>query len=171
MRNQLLLIEDVEDLGRSGDIVSVKPGYSRNFLLPQRKAVVADKYTLRLQAKLKEERARRAEIDRNEAEEMAQKIEGMVLSIDVKVDPDGHMYGSVSTLDIVRLFEAEGYTVERRNIVLAHPIKTLGVHPIQLKLKEGVPANITLKVHSGGIIPAQEEPEAPAEQATPDVAE
>jgi large subunit ribosomal protein L9 len=171
MRNQLLLIQDVDDLGRSGDVVSVKPGYSRNFLLPQKKAVIADKYTLRLQAKLKEERAKRAEMDRKEAEEMAQKIEGMVLSIDVKVDPDGHMYGSVSTLDIARLFEAEGYTIERRNIVLAHPIKTLGVHPIQLKLKEGVPARITLKVHSGGVIPTAEEPEALAAPATPETAE
>lgn len=170
MRNQLLLIEDVDDLGRSGDIVSVKPGYSRNFLLPQKKAVIADKYTLRLQAKLQEERSKRAEIDRKEAEEMAQKIEGMVLSIDVKVDPDGHMYGSVSTLDIVRLLESEGYKVERRNVELAHPIKTLGVHPINLKLKEGVPARITLKVHSGGVIPASEEPEAPAAPA-PETAE
>ena len=96
MRNQLLLIEDVEDLGRSGDVVSVKPGYSRNFLLPQKKAVVADKFTLRMQAKLKAERAKRAEIDRQEAESQAQKIEGMVLSIEVKVDPDGHMYVIIS---------------------------------------------------------------------------
>lgn len=149
MRNQLLLLEDVEDLGRSGDVVSVKPGYCRNFLLPQKKAVVADKYTLRLQAKLKEERSKRAEIDRKEAEEMAQKIEGAVLSIEVKVDPDGNMYGSVSTLDIVRLFEKEGIFIERRHIVLPQPIKTLGVHPIHLKLKENVPAHISLKVHSG----------------------
>lgn len=161
MRNQLLLIEDVDDLGRSGDVVSVKPGYSRNFLLPQKKAVIADKYTLRLQAKLKEERAQRAEVDRKDAEEMAKKIEGMVLSIEVKVDPDGHMYGSVSSLDIVRLFESEGITIERRNVVLQHPIKTLGVHPINLKLKEGVPAQITLKVHSGGVAALPEEAETP----------
>jgi len=152
MRNQLLLIEDVEDLGRSGDIVSVKPGYSRNFLLPRKKAVIADKFTLRMQAKLKEDRARRAEVERREAEELSSKIEGMVLSIEVKVDPDGHMYGSVSAMDIVHLFENEGIIIERRNVVLAHPIKALGVHPINLKLKEGVPAHITLKVHSGGEI-------------------
>jgi len=164
MRNQLLLIEDVDDLGRSGDIVSVKPGYSRNFLLPQKKAVIADKYTLRLQAKLKEERAKLAEVDRKEAEEMAQKIEGMVLSIEVKVDPDGHMYGSVSALDIARLFEQEGFKIERRNVVLAHPIKTLGIHPVSLKLKEGVPAHATLKVHSGGVIAMPEEAQSiPAE--------
>lgn len=156
MRNQLLLIEDVEDLGRSGDIVSVKPGYSRNFLLPKKKAVIADKFTLRMQAKLKAERAKQAEIDRGEAEELAKKIDGMVLTIEVKVDPDGHMYGSVSATDIIHLFEKEQVKLERRNIVLTHPIKTLGNHPIQLKLKEGVPAKITLQVVGEGYVPPVE---------------
>ena len=156
MKNQLLLLQDVEDLGRSGDVVSVKPGYSRNFLLPQKLAVIADKFTLRLQSKLKEERSKKAEIDKQEAEALAKKIDGMVLEIEVKVDPDGHMYGSVSSLDIARLFEKEGVAVERRNVVLPHPIKTLGIHPIHLKLKEGVPAQVTLKVHSGGVIPQEE---------------
>jgi large subunit ribosomal protein L9 len=157
MRNQLLLIEDVEDLGRSGDIVSVKPGYCRNFLLPQKKAVVADKFTLRMQAKLKDERSKRAEIDRQEAEAQAKKIEGMVLSVEVKVDPDGHMYGSVAAADVVRLLEDKGIKLERKNVVLVQPIKALGVHPIQLKLKEGVPAQITLTVVSEGYIPPAED--------------
>jgi large subunit ribosomal protein L9 len=159
MRNQLLLIEDVEDLGRSGDLVSVKPGYSRNFLLPQKKAVVADKFTLRMQAKLKDERAKRAELDRIEAEGQAKKVEGMVLTIEVKVDPDGHMYGSVAAGDIVRLFEQEGVQLERRNVVLIQPIKQLGTHQIPLKLKEGVPAQITLHVVCEGYVPPVEAPE------------
>lgn len=165
MRNQLLLIEDVEDLGRSGDLVSVKPGYSRNFLLPQKKAVVADKFTLRLQAKLREERAKRAEIDRKEAEAQAKKVEGMVLTMEVKVDPDGHMYGSVAAADIVRLFENEGVHIERRNVVLPHPIKALGAHSVHLKLKEGVPAQITLHVVCEGYVPPVEESqEAPPQE-------
>jgi large subunit ribosomal protein L9 len=166
MRNQLLLIDDVDNLGRSGEVVSVKPGYARNFLLPQKKAVVADKFTLRLQAKLKDERAKRAEVDRRDAEEMAKKIEGMVITVTVKVDPDGHMYGSVAIPDIVRLFEKEGYTLERRNIVLPHAIKTLGDHTIQLKLKEGVPAQITLKVESDVPLPVREvqAPEQPVQE-------
>ena len=158
MRNQLLLIEDVEDLGRSGDVVSVKPGYSRNYLIPQKKAVIADNFTLRLQAKLKEERSKRAEVDRKEAEELSKKIDGMVLSIVVKVDPDGHMYGSVAAADVVRLFEEQGIAMERRNILLAHPIKELGVHPLNLKLKEGVPAQVTLKVESDIPLPEVETP-------------
>lgn len=148
MGNQLLLIEDIEDLGRSGDIVSTKPGYARNFLLPQKKAVVANKNTLRMQARLKEERAKRAVVDKKEAEDAAARIGAMALTIVVKIDQEGHMYGSVTALDIVRLFENEGITLEKRNVILPHPIKQLGDHPVQLKLKEGVPAAFTLKVES-----------------------
>ncbi len=148
MRNQLLLLDDVDDLGRSGDIVSVKPGFARNFLIPQKKAVVADKFTLRMQSRLKEERAKRAEIDKKESEALAKKIEGMSLEIRVKVDPDGHMYGSVSVLDIVRLLQNEGIKLDRKNVLLAHPIKTLGSQTISLKLTEGVPAHFTLFIVS-----------------------
>ncbi|HSX11933.1 MAG TPA: 50S ribosomal protein L9, partial [Rhabdochlamydiaceae bacterium] len=87
MKNQLLLVEDVDDLGRSGDVVSVKPGFARNFLIPQKKAVVATKGTLRMQERLKEERAQKAIVDKKEAEEFAARIEGMVLTTTVKVDP------------------------------------------------------------------------------------
>lgn len=148
MGNQLLLVEDVDDLGRSGDIVSVKPGYARNFLIPQKKAVVADKFTLRMQARLQEERAKRAESDKSEAEEMAKQVDGFVLTAVVKVDPDGHMYGSVAAVDVSRLFEDQGIKIDRRSVVLLQPIKQLGVYPISLKLKEGVPAQITLRVMS-----------------------
>ena len=163
MRNQLLLLEDVEDLGRSGDVVSVKPGYSRNFLVPQKKAVVADKFTLRMQARLQEERSKQAQVDRAESEGLSKKLEGMVLGVEVKVDPDGHMYGSVSAVDIVNLFDVEGIKLEKRNVVLLHPIKSLGVHLIQLKLKEGIPAEVTLHViPEGGVIEEfVQEPAAP----------
>src|SRR5262249_8551997 len=157
----------VEDLGRSGDLVKVKPGYARNFLLPQKKAVVADKFTLRMRAKLMEERAQRAEVDRAEAEAQAKKIEGMALTIEVKVDPDGHMYGSVAAGDIARLFEREGIQLERRNIVLPQPIKQLGTHRIALKLKEGVPAHISLNVTCEGYVPPVEMPGKAPEEAPP----
>lgn len=148
MKNQLLLIEDVEDVGRSGDVVSVKPGYARNFLLPKKKAVVADKHTLTWQAKLKEERSKRAEVDRKEAEALSESINGMVHTIVVKVDPEGHMYGSVTATDIVKLFADQGIEIQRRNVVLLLPIKETGVYDINLRLKEGVPATFTLKVFS-----------------------
>ena len=148
MRNQLLLVSDVEDLGRSGDVVSVRPGYARNFLLPQQKAVIATAFTLKLQDKLKKERAKQAEVDKKEAEILAGKMEGMLLTITVKVDPDGHMYGSVSALDIAENLLEQGFSIEKRNVMLPQPIKTLGVHPLSLKLKEGVPVQISLEIVS-----------------------
>jgi len=164
MRNQLLLLQDVDDLGRSGDIVSVKPGFARNFLLPLKKAVVADPYTLRLQAKLKEEREKRAVVDRAESEGLAKKINAMTLEIYVKVDPDGHMYGSVSFSDIIHLLEPLGIRLERRNILLPHPIKAIGTQVIHLKLKEGVPAQFTLHVLSEGAPVVSVEAPAPQEE-------
>jgi large subunit ribosomal protein L9 len=145
-RSQLLLLEDVDDLGRSGDLVQVKPGFARNFLLPEKKAVIADPHTLKMQARLQEERNKRAEVDKKEAEVLADRLNAMTLAVEVKVDPDGHMYGSVSVVDVVRLLREQGVELERRNILLPQPIKSLGVHALRCKLKEGIPATITLKI-------------------------
>jgi large subunit ribosomal protein L9 len=160
MGNQLLLIEDVDDLGRSGELVRVKPGYARNFLIPQQKAVVADKRTLRMQAALQEERAKRAVIDKKEAEVLAEQIRDIVLVIEVKVDPEGHMYGSVTAHDIVNLFAEKGFKLEKKNVVLTQPIKELGVKKMTLKLKEGVTVEFTLKVIKEGAS-AEEIPDSP----------
>lgn len=146
MKQQLLLLEDIDGLGRSGDLVSAKPGFIRNFLLPQKKAVMADKRTLKMQARLKEEREKRAAIDRNEAETFASTLVKLVLTTQVKVDHEGKMYGSVSSLDIARMLQENGYAIERKNINLPQPIKTLGSHTVNLRLKEGVPATFTLDV-------------------------
>lgn len=148
MKQQLLLLDDVDGLGRSGDIVSAKPGFIRNFLLPQKKAVVADKRTLRMQARLKEERLKKAAIDRQEAEGMAARMTGLVIRIEVKVDPEGKMYGSVTMLDIARLLQEKDFEVERKNVLLPQPIKMPGTYQIQLKLKEGVVASFTLEIAS-----------------------
>ena len=145
-RQHLLLLEDVDDLGRSGDLVRVKAGFARNCLLPKQQAVVADPYTLRMQARLQGERAQQALVDKKDAELLADKIKEMTFAIEVKVDPDGHMYGSVSVLDIIRLMQEQGIAIERRHVLLSHPIKNLGPHEISFKLKEGVMTSCTLKV-------------------------
>jgi large subunit ribosomal protein L9 len=152
MKQQLLLIKDVDSLGRSGDVVSVKPGFARNFLLPQKKAVIAQKHTLRMQEKLKEERAKQAAVDKKDAEEMAKRVDGKQLTIEVKVDPEANMYGSVAAAEIVALFEKEGIAIERKFVQLPRPIRELGDYTVALKLKEGVPASFQLKVlGEGGI--------------------
>lgn len=146
MKQQYLLIDDVEDVGRSGELISVKPGFARNYLLPQQKAVPASAHTLRMQAKLVEERAQKAAVDRKEAEEQAAKLAGLVLQITVKVDPEGHMYGSVGSNDIIELFAKEGIKVDKRNVGLNKPIKEVGVHQMTLKLKEGVTSGYSLQI-------------------------
>lgn len=164
MANKLLLLDDVDSLGRSGDIVSVKPGYARNYLIPQGLARVADRNALRMQAKLQEERAKKAAADRAEAEAIAAKINGKVYEVEVKVDHEGHMYGSVSIADVQRLAEEnEGVTLDKHWVQLAHPIKTTGVHTVVLKLKEDVTAEITLKVMSEDGLAALEAAEKSAE--------
>lgn len=149
MATHLLLIKDVDDLGRSGDVVKVKPGYARNFLLPNGLGVVADQNALRLQARLQEERMRKAAQDRAEAEALAKVIDGATLTAIVKVDAEGHMYGSVSQIDIVHLMdEQKKVAIEKKNVQLKHPIKTTGIHHIPLRLSEGVETSFVLKVIS-----------------------
>lgn len=149
MATKLLLIEDVEEIGRSGDIVNVRPGFARNFLLPRGLGVVADKGALRMQARLKDEREKKAIIEKQEAEKTASVIDGITLIKIVKVDQEGHMYGSVSAHDVAEMLQAQSnIALEKRNIGLKHAVKETGSHKITIKLKEGVSAHITLKVVS-----------------------
>lgn len=149
MATKLLLVEDVEDLGRSGDIVSVKPGYARNYLLPQKKALVADKRALQMQIRLQEERKKRALEDKQESEKLSEQLSGLTLSTVVKVDHEGHMYGSVTAHDIVELLaQQHNVHVEKRSVVLKHALKSLGEHAIPLKLKEGVTGQVKLIVEA-----------------------
>lgn len=149
MASKLLLLKDVQDLGRSGDVVSVRPGFARNFLVPQNLAVFALPNALRMQEKLQEERKKIAEEDRKNSDSIAKQIEGQTVETTVKVDQEGHMYGSVTTIDLMRLItEQIDITLEKKSIQLKHPIKEIGVHSIEVKLKEDVTATFTLKVIS-----------------------
>ena len=147
MKNQVLLLDDVDGVGRKGDIVSVKAGFKRNYLFPQKKAVIAEKHLVRLQERLKEERKKQAIVDKKESEALAKELVGKTLHVKVKIDAEGHMYGSVSSQDVVRLFKDQlNVVLERRNVVLPKGIKKVGVHEVELKLKEGVPAIITIEI-------------------------
>ncbi|MBM3191931.1 MAG: 50S ribosomal protein L9, partial [Chlamydiae bacterium] len=145
-------------LGRKGDIVKAKPGFVRNYLLPQKKAVIATAHTLKLRASLQAEREKQAVVDKKEADALAAIINDRTVSTTVKVDPAGHMYGSVSAQDIVEIMEKEGVILERHFILLPQPIKATGEHKINLRLKEGVLVSFLLKVIPEG---AKEEPAAP----------
>ncbi len=151
MQEGLLLLEDVVNLGRKGDIVRSKPGFAWNFLLPQKKAVIADKRTVRLQEKLKAERAKQAAEDEKQARAIASRLKGKLFVTTVKSDPNGHLYGSVNAADIAKLLgEEEQLELHRRSVLLTKSIKKTGVYTVQLSLKEGVLAEIKLKVKGDG---------------------
>lgn len=151
MATKLLLIQDVEDLGRSGEIVNVKDGYARNFLIPRKLGVKADKNALRRQVALQEARLQQAVVDKEDSEKLATSLQNIILEIEVKVDPEGHMYGSVNQADIVRLLkEQQNIELEKKFIVLKQPIKQVGLHNIELRLKEGVLGSFNLRIYPEG---------------------
>lgn len=151
MAYKLLLVQDVDELGKKGEVVKVKSGYARNFLLPQGFAVVADPHTLRTQAKLQDERAKQAVVDKQEAEALKSKMDGVSITIPVKVDQEGHMYGSVTAQDVAaELHKATGIELEKKAVQLRQHLKVTGLHKVAVKLKEGVMAEVTLTIEPEG---------------------
>lgn len=148
---KLLLAEDVKTLGRKGQVVTVKPGYAR-YLVPKGWAFIATPYTLKLQKRFQEEREKRAIVEKQESEEQAALLNELTVKTLVKVDHEGHMYGSVSPSDIAHLIESQGHTSIDKHAVAIKPIRALGEHKVLIKLKEGVQATVTL------IIEAEEDP-------------
>ncbi len=140
---EVILLERVEKLGGMGEVVSVKPGYARNFLLPQEKALRATKANLaRFEAEREFLEARNAEA-RNKAADEGQSIDGNNYVIIRKAGETGQLYGSVSTRDIV---EAMSGAVKRNMIKMETPIKALGLHEIEIKLHPEVSATVTVNV-------------------------
>jgi len=147
MSEKILLLEDVEHVGLKGEIATVKPGYAYNFLLPKGLAMRATRAALRRQAKLQEERRIQAEEEKKESLQMAERLEGEIVEIEVKVDHEGHMYGSVSALNIIELLKLKtGVELEKRMVQLKAPLKAIGLFDVALRLKEGVTAKIQVKI-------------------------
>ena len=144
---ELLLLKDVDNLGRKGDLVKKpKAGFVRNFLLPQGYAVIADKRTIRMKERLQEERKQQAAVDRKDSEAIAAKLKDKTFEHTVKVDPQGHLYGSVTTQDIVNILAENGVSIERKMLLIGQPIRKLGIHQIPLRLREDVDARVALRV-------------------------
>jgi len=143
---EVLLLKDVADLGREGDVVTVAKGHARNFLIPKKFAVTAGTRTIKLQEKIRGERLAREAKERQEFEELAEKLSNVSLTTAVKVGEDEQLYGSVTTQDIAALIEQEGYTIDRKKIILEQPIKALGVYAILIRLHPDVDATIKLWV-------------------------
>ncbi|MEM9145780.1 MAG: 50S ribosomal protein L9 [Pseudomonadota bacterium] len=142
----VVLLERVEKLGQMGEVVKVRDGYARNFLLPQGKALRATKGNI---ARFEAERAHRETQNaeaKAAAEALAAEIEGMQLVVIRAASEAGALYGSVAPRDIAELAAAGGFEVERRQVVLERPIKELGLHPVRIQLHPEVSATVQANV-------------------------
>jgi|TARA_R110002072_G_scaffold136308_2_gene278688 large subunit ribosomal protein L9 len=143
---QIILLERIEKLGQMGDIVTVKPGFARNYLLPQKKALRANKANMAVfenqRAQLEAENLKR----RDEAEAVSAKVDGLRIIIIRQAGDSGQLYGSVASRDVAESVTKAGTSVARSQIVLDRPIKTLGLHDIRIRLHPEVTVGIVLNV-------------------------
>jgi large subunit ribosomal protein L9 len=162
----VLLKEDVENLGDRGQVVRVRSGYGRNYLLPQGLAIEASAGNKRMIEEQRRILAKREERERTSAQGESEKLDGLELRFDRRVGEHGLLYGSVTALDIVEELKKLGYAVERRKISLRDHIKEVGVYDVTIKLHRDVTPTIKVKVRKEGEEekPAAE-PEANAEPA------
>ncbi len=143
---QVILLERVAKLGQMGDVVDVKPGYARNFLLPQGKALNANEGNIaRFEAQKAQLEATNLET-KKEAEALAEKLNGQQFIVIRSASDAGALYGSVTTRDAAEAATADGFTVDRKQVALVAPIKELGLHEVEVKLHPEVSAKIALNV-------------------------
>ena len=140
----VVLLKAVERLGAEGAVVHVRPGFARNYLLPSGLAALATPQQLKAVEALKRQRAQRAERIRAQAEALKRALESRSVTLKLRLDDDGHPFGSVSVHDIVEALQQEGLTVEKPAIHLEEPIKALGIYPVPVRVHPEVTA--TLKV-------------------------
>ena len=160
---ELILLQRVEKLGQMGDVVKVKPGYARNFLLPQKKALRASKDN---RAKFEQQRVQLEAQNikrREEAERLAERVGGLSVVIVRQAGESGGLYGSVSARDIAEGATAAGLSIGRSQVVLEHPIKTLGLSQVRVSLHPEVSIPVTVNVARS---PEEAERQARGERAT-----
>ncbi len=162
---EVILTANIPGLGAEADVVKVRSGYARNFLLPQGKAYEVTKSALRKLDNLKAKRAEREARELNEAEELARRINKARLTFTLETGETGKAFGSITAQDIMKRLKNEiGVDIDRHRIVLEHPIKATGEHEVPIKLHADVTAKFTFQVKS-----ATEE--APKAEAAPEAPE
>jgi large subunit ribosomal protein L9 len=164
----VILLQRIEKLGQMGEVVKVKPGFARNYLLPQRKALRATEAN---KARFEKQRAQLEATNlarREEAQKISGKVEGLTVVVIRQAGETGHLYGSVSARDIAAAATAGGVTIERSQVLMDRPIKLLGLHPVRIALHPEVIVSITANVakspeeaeiqeKAGGFVPTAEE--------------
>jgi large subunit ribosomal protein L9 len=162
---KVILIEEIRGLGTRGDVVNVKDGYARNYLLPKNLAREATPGNLKSIEQERKKWALLANQEKESAQKAAQSVQGMKITVSKRVGDAGQLFGSVTANEIADGLEAKGINVDKRRIELAHSIKTIGVHEVDVRLHRDVTAHIQVEVVPIGVEKLEEAPaEAPAQQ-------
>ena len=142
----VILREDIDKLGTRGQLVKVAPGYARNFLLPNKMAVAATESNKKIVEQERQAHLRREAKVEGEAKDLGKMLSAVSISIAQKAGENDQLFGSVTSKDIAEALEKQGYTIERRKIVLEEPIKTLGEFKVPVRLHRDVTAEVTVTV-------------------------
>jgi large subunit ribosomal protein L9 len=148
---EVILKEDVANLGHRGDVVKVAEGYGRNFLLPRKLAMQATASNKAVVEQMKASAARRSASEKLVAESLATQLAPVVLAFTRKSGENGHLFGSVTSADIAHELELKGFEVDRRKIQLVEPIKAVGETSVAIKLHREVTAHVTVTVAAEGV--------------------
>ncbi|HEX6435268.1 MAG TPA: 50S ribosomal protein L9 [Gemmatimonadales bacterium] len=143
---EVILREDIKTLGRAGEMVRVKPGYARNYLLPQGLAYEATEGNRKRIAAETRVRTARNQAERDQAEREAATLRDVTVSLTSKAGEEGKLFGSITSQDIAEALARQGHTVDRRRIEVEHPIKTTGVHTVTVRLHPEVHAELRVSV-------------------------
>ena len=154
---EVILKEDVANLGHRGDVVKVADGYGRNFLLPRKLAMQATEANKSVIEQMKAAAARRSATEKAQAQELVVKLEPVVLNFTRKSGENGQLFGSVTSADIAGDLAGKGFDVDRRKIQLTEPLKSLGDYTVAIKLHREVTAHIKVQVVADAAEPVAEE--------------
>lgn len=143
---EVILIKDVPKLGKAGDVVKVKDGYARNYLIPKGLAILANQKTIKALENQRKIILAKAERERKKLESLAEKLEGISLTVYRKTVEDDRIFGSVSLIDIVNMLKEKGIEIEKSQVLLEEPIKKLGTFEVPIKLSSDKIINIKVEV-------------------------
>ena len=143
---KVILKEDVQNLGQQGDVVEVKPGYARNYLMPQKLAILFTKQQKKSIEEAQRVEERKLEREKDQLESVLKQVEELSLSLKMQSEEDSKLFGSVTKLDIVKLLEENGITIDKKYVDLSSPIKTLGEHKVNIMFTKEMSASFTLTV-------------------------
>jgi large subunit ribosomal protein L9 len=143
---KVILKEDVQNLGQQGDVVEVKSGYARNYLMPQKLAVLFTKQQKKSIEEAQRVEERKLEREKDQLESVLKQVEDLSLSLKMQSEEDSKLFGSVTKLDVVKLLEENGITIDKKYVDLSSPIKTLGEHKVNIMFTKEMSASFTLTV-------------------------